>query len=382
MPKVKTTQHESNGRANISALHGEKKRLGDVMGIRKAFEQLRSGGDEVVIGSGLGGGDGVVGSTMADAAKVVSRIKFLVPGWVPYGQCTGVVAEPGKGKSAFILFGLVRPIVTGCRWFTGADGPSEPGKVLWLGTENDMSITLGRIEDWGIPRDRIILPFEDDPLKTVDLTNPEHIVRIENLINCHKTKMFVVDSLRGGHDGDENNSRVGRVMKDLAGIAERTGAANPIAHHTRKLGPDEEISANSTRGSNAIFAMMRSLIGIDRPDSSSKWCRLRILKENLGIAPAPIGFLFPEDGSALQFGPAPEKQIKVRETVKADATDWLRINMIAGKWYRASTLMAAAKKAKFSGATIQRARETLGIVSPKNVRTRKKDRKSEWRLSQ
>ncbi|MGZ7274461.1 AAA family ATPase, partial [Streptococcus pyogenes] len=87
-------------------------------------------------------------------------------------------------------------------------------------------------------------------------------------------------SLRGAHDGDENCSRVGKLVKRLVGLAERTGCAVVLIHHTRKLGQGEAVSANASRGSNAILAMVRSQIGIDKPDPKSDWCRVQMLKEN------------------------------------------------------------------------------------------------------
>ena len=80
--------------------------------------------------------------TMADASKFISKVRYLVPFWVALGMLTGVIAEPGIGKSAFVLYALVRVVVCGGNWFNGMKGPSRPGYVLWVGTENDMAITL------------------------------------------------------------------------------------------------------------------------------------------------------------------------------------------------------------------------------------------------
>jgi RecA-family ATPase len=246
------------------------------------------GTDDIVIGSDAEATD-VEGATMADAAKLIASVLFLLKGWIPFGMITGIVAEPGNGKSAFSLW-LARTIVTACMWFTGLRALPKPARVLWCGTENDLAITLDRMRKWGIPEHGIILPFKDDPLRPIVLTDDSHLERIESLVNRYKTPAVFIDSLRGGHDGDENNSQVGRVLQSLSAIAQRTGAAFIVVHHTRKLSVDEEVTANSSRGSNAILALMRSQIGIDRPDPESPWRRARVLKENLGLAPKPVGF--------------------------------------------------------------------------------------------
>ncbi len=207
--------------------------------------------DDIIIGGSIKESElvNVKAVTMEDAAELIASVRYLVPDWIPYGMVTGFIAEPGIGKSAFALW-LARSIMTGSPWFTGAKGP-KPGHILWCATENDMAITKDRMEKWCIPFDKMILPLEDDPLASVDLLSDEHVGRIESLICKYKTKAVFLDSLRGSHDGDENCSRVGKVLQNLSKIAERTQAAVIVVHHTKKLDDGEEISANSSRGSNA-----------------------------------------------------------------------------------------------------------------------------------
>ncbi|MDZ4685266.1 MAG: AAA family ATPase [Planctomycetaceae bacterium] len=339
-------------------------------GVAQHFAAKRkSGTDDIEISALLPGEEiePIQSATMNDAAVLIAGIRFLLRGWIAFGMLTGIVAEPGIGKSAFVLFALVRVVVTACDWFNGLKGPSQPGCVLWCGTENDMAITLQRMRDWNIPMDRIVLPFADDPLTTINLTNAEHLNRIEQLVRRYQIKLVIVDSLRGGHGDDENNSRVGRVLQDLAGIAERTNAAIIVVHHTKKLMVDEEITANSSRGSNAILAMMRSQIGIDKPDPKSKWCRVRVLKENLGIAPNPVGFQVTATG--LEFGPPPEKPRN--KTEKDRASDWLKAHMKPGKWYSAAKLEDEAGQDGYSETALRRARVELGIAKPDHLKKTK-----------
>jgi hypothetical protein len=243
-------------------------------------------------------------------------------------------------------------------------GPNKPGYVLGCPTENDMAITIQRMKDWSIPPDRLILPFNDHPLRPINLLDDEHLALIEALVNTYRTPMVVIDSLRGGHDADENSSQVGKVVQRLASIAERTKAAIIVVHHTRKIPADEDLTANSSRGSNALLAMMRSQIGIDRPDPKSPWKRIRVLKENLGIAPKPVGFEVTDKG--LVFGAAPEKPRKQKETGGDRAEQWLRARMQPNQQYPAATLIAEGEAAGFSHTgTLQRAKTALGVVTEK-----------------
>ena len=184
------------------------------------------------------------------------------------------------------------------------------------------------------------MPFADDPLQPICLTNPEHIDRIEAILENDRPSLVVIDSLRGSHSDDENSSRVSAVLQTLAALAEQSGVAFVVVHHTRKMHRDETIDANSSRGSNAITALARSQLAIDKPDPNSDWCRVRVLKENLGLKPQPVGFLITATG--LQFGQAPAKPRT--ETAKDRARQFLEANMRAGVWYSAKSLLQDAEQ--------------------------------------
>jgi len=317
----------------------------------------------------------VEAGSMAVVAKHVDGVQYLVKGWVPLGMLTMVLGPPGMGKSAFALGGLARPVIVGgSRWFNGARGPRVSGNVLWCDTEGTNAITVHRIKEWGLPPERLLVPYANDPLLSINLAEEKHLEQVEAVIEKYGARLTVVDSLRGAHGGDENSSKVAEVLKKLADIAERTKSAIVIVHHSRKIGRDEEFSADSSRGSNAIVAMVRSQLGIDQPDHSSEWRRLQMLKENLGLKPQPIGFTIGNGG--LTFGASPVKQL--RETRRDEAEDWLRDNMEPGQWYSASKLKDEAGQRGYSANALQRARENLGIVKPKHVK--KVGTQWQWKL--
>lgn len=115
---------------------------------------------------------------------------------------TGIVAEPGVGKSAFAMW-LARCVMTGQPWFTGRKGP-QPSQVLWCATENDMANTLGRMSQWKIPKHKLLLPFKD-PLATINLSDPKHLKRMEQIIRQEQIKLVgvfdpqAIPASRGGH---------------------------------------------------------------------------------------------------------------------------------------------------------------------------------------
>ena len=333
--------------------------------------------DEVVIGSNghLEPMPQFTTGSMLDARKLVGDLKFLLPAYIPYGMLTELLGEPGKGKSLLLLW-MMRSLVMGLDWFNGTKGFGKPRNVLLCDTEGRFAVNMDRLRKWGVPDEaigRIKTPFEGkEAIKPIDLTNWEHLERIERAINKYETPLVGIDSMRGAHGEDENSSRVSAVLKPVVQIMERTKAACAVVHHSKKLLIDEDISANSSRGSNAILADFISQIAIDQPDPKSDWKRVQILKENLGLKPKPLGFR-PSD-SGLEFGPAPKRPEKEKkETGKDKAEDWLRVRMKPGQWYPAKDLIEEGEAAGFSHTgTLQRAKTDL------KVKTRKQGKHHEW----
>ncbi len=182
---------------------------------------------------------------------------------------SATIAQPKIGKSGWVLGAFVRPLIVGCSWFDYSPGPG-PGNVVWCDTEGSVGINIERARNWGLPLDRVQVPFQDDPFRRIDIDNPSHIARILEVVSRYKARLVVVDSFRGAHGGDENNSRIARGLQNLAGVAEKTRAAVHIIHHTGKLADDSELNANSGRGSNAFLAMVRC--------RSCRFCETAVLR--------------------------------------------------------------------------------------------------------
>lgn len=300
--------------------------------------------------------------SMADVMRTVEGIRWLCRDWLPYGMLSQICAEPGIGKSALALGGFIRSVITASKWPDGKTGLPSPQMALWCDTESKMPETVERMKQWGIPADRIKIPF-DNIYTPVSLHDPQHLQRIEYLIGLHKIHLVVIDALRTAHTSEENSSKIASLLQPVAQIAERTNAAILFVHHSRKLGDGEEITANSSRGSNAIFAMMRVAIGIDRPDAKSDWLRVRVVKTNAGKEPPPFGFRIAKSG--LEFGRTPERP--KRDTETGRAITFLRERLADGKPHAAADLISDADAAMgIAKRTLQRAAlETLGAKSVK-----------------
>lgn len=290
-------------------------------------------------------------------AEQIGAIKWLIPGWLPYGMLTGLIGEPKAGKSAFALAGLVGPIITGKQFFNHSRF-GKPQQVIWVDTERRAAINVKRIQDWGLPGDKIINPFADLS-ETFNLQNPNHIAQLMGTICKYEIPLTIVDSFRGSHTGDENKSTVSNPLGELARISEMTSSCIAVIHHTKIIGEDEEININSGRGSNAFLAAVACQIAIDRPDRNSPWRRLQILGENLGISPPPVGFTINDTG--IEFGNAPTRPKKTTE--KDEAAEWLLKKMNRGEEYNAGELLEEAEGLGINRRTLSRASQLIGVQS-------------------
>jgi hypothetical protein len=329
-------------------------------------------------------------ATFADLRSFIGGLRWFVPEWVAYALLTGILGYPKVGKSLLVLWALVRPILLGGSrpWFNGqfGVGPEKPGHVLWVDTERSAAINLSRVDAWRLPHDMLKLPFEDK-FQVLDLDKDADIKRAGQLVEDYEIPLIVLDSFRGAHKQNENDSRLAHTLQAMGEICERTGCAGIPLHHPAKGLEDTEPSLDWARGSGAWLANIRSQIIIDIPDPivdgkrdyNRAWRRVQVIGENLGIAPKPFGFRIrpgPLTDESIEFGPAPErppeeKDGKGRESRQYVAEDFLNRFMLAGQWYDSKELELITSRFGINENDLKRAKKALGIVGPKYARMKK-----------
>ena len=106
--------------------------------------------------------------------------------------------------------------------------------------------------------------------------------------------------------------------------------------------------------------MVRCLLGMDFPDPKSPWRRVRVLCENFGVAPRPVGFRFGSLGP--EVGRAPEKPPKAREDTPKDfCRRWLYVELPPGQRRPAHLIIDKAEALGFSRTgTLQLGKKELG----------------------
>jgi len=311
--------------------------------------------------------DGARGCTYAEIGKTVSAVRWLWPGWLPCGHVTLFVGQAGDGKSAISLD-------LGGRFVTGEkmpDGyvPERLACVTWIDTEGAQSQMVERLALWGLPPERFTCPGgAADSLRDFAIEDAASMDDLLKHVRACGSRLIVIDSLRGSHSQDENSSeRTGSVMKRLRELAQRSGCAVLVTHHTRKasdeLDAPPDITLSSVRGSSVIIAESRSIWAI-QPPRGADYKRLESIKSNFSAKPPTLAVRvidaveWPE---VADTQPAPA----VKRSPVVDAVAMLRDALSAGP-QPANVIAANAKARGISEYALRTARKRLGVVATKS----------------
>lgn len=250
----------------------------------------------------------VIGETWADIAPRLDAISWLWQNWIPRGFITILAGAPGVGKSVLAL-DLIRSAVTGECWPDGQPGSGKNGVAIWCEAEGSLALNVDRAKQFGVPLDAIVSPLpRDENHQSFQIDKKEHLRFLEDRIKARTPELIVIDALTGSHSAKEDNSTMTRILQPIARFAEKYNLAVVIIHHLRKrdaMDISTSISLDELRGSGAIAAVARSVIGLDKPGGSrSKECRLSAIKNNLALPCEPLGFVWEEEengGFRLNF---------------------------------------------------------------------------------
>jgi len=314
-------------------------------------------------------------STAEDLDKSIESIEFINQPWLPKGLVTLLVASPGLGKSMLALDVTRRVLDPELGWFN--DQPLEMPrmtKVLWLETEAFQAGLKERIKVLRIPKDRVIFPFQN-PLEDVRLDDDKHRGQIESVIREVKPSLVVVDSLRGSHGKDENDSRdMTQILSFLSRLARDYNIAILVIHHVRKPGPGEPdiISLTRQRGSSATAYLARTVWGLERPNPESDLLRLRVIKSNVARIPDPVGLKTTDHG--IEWSEEVPDQPR-KKTKEEEAKEFIHEALQDGPRL-IKDLDEEAEQKGIAKATFRRASEHLGVMKEK----RKGDGLWEWTL--
>jgi energy-coupling factor transporter ATP-binding protein EcfA2 len=301
------------------------------------------------------------GATWADLDRVFGPIEWEWGGWIPRGFLTLLVGESGVGKSILALHFCALFLGAQGLWPDSTDFGGATGDVLWVEAEAAQWLNWERARSWGLPVERIRTPFAD-PLHEVQLENPAHRRAIERAARQPEVRFAVVDSLSGASQGDENSIEILSVVKWLAALARDAGKAILLLHHLRKPGLLDASGRSElarVRGHSSIVQPTRVVLALDTPDPlDPETRRLRVVKNNIGPLPQPLGLRI--TGQGVLFCEAPQAPRRV--SALEQAVETLKA-ILAGGPQLAHDIQDELNALDISWRTARRAKEKMGVLS-------------------
>lgn len=290
----------------------------------------------------------------------LSEIHWEWPGYIPRGFVTLLVADQDQGKST-VAQDLCRTRLIGGRWPDGTQCNEQAEKLLWIDTEGALALFRQRLRDWKMPRGRFILP--PDPLQELAVDNAADWAWIEAAIERFKPPIVVLDSLSGGHRGEENNNdQMKMVLKKMGELAQRYQIAVIVVHHLSKPAagvPDYPLTLNRIRGASAITQFCRSVLALTAPDKNQPDLRrLDVIKLNLAKKPPAVGYTLTDTGPAWGDAPQPAQPRRAAD----DAEDWLNEAMSSGV-RPSDEVWNEARAAGIGEKALKKAKARLGVIS-------------------
>lgn len=223
--------------------------------------------------------------------------RWLVPEVLGEAGIALLYGAPQQGKSALVL-DLAIALALGVPW---ADRPLKCGNVIYgvlegavgfrrraLAAEAQRGISLGK---------RFI--FVEEP---VNLMKDEDVLKLIKLVVLKDGKLVIIDTLASSlaGEGDENSNRdMSKYLHGAKRIAQETGAAVLIIHHTGR-----DPNATMERGASALRGNVDTSIRVSRSDKHYKWEVVKSRDGPLGVSGVfdiePYEFVREDTGEVVQ----------------------------------------------------------------------------------
>lgn len=176
------------------------------------------------------------GLSLVPLSTVGSRaVEWLWTGMLPASMLTLLAGEPGSGKST--LASLMASIVSRGSDWPDADKMPEPGAVVWVTGEEDLSCTIRpRLEAHNADITKFHFPPEH-----FNAADPKHVEALATSCTKKSVALVVLDPITMivGNAREANNAiEIRKSLKPWTALAERSGAAVLGISHFAKASGD------------------------------------------------------------------------------------------------------------------------------------------------
>jgi hypothetical protein len=323
------------------------------------------------------------------------RVRWLWEGRIALGKLNLVDGDPGTGKSAATT-DLAARVSVGRPWPDGSR--CEAGGVVILSAEDGLADTIRpRFDAAGGDPSRAVavstIPDAEGNERQIAIPDDLHV--IEATIGRVGAVLVVIDPLMAFLPGEVNSHRdqdVRRALAPLARLAERSGAAIVVVRHLNKGTGGNALYRGG--GSIGIVGAARSGLLIAKHPEDDGRRVLASIKSNLappapslvfGLASAESGAVRVDwkgesnlDAAALLSAPTDHEE----RSALSEAQEFLREVLSDGP-QAASAVKREADSAGIAKRTLDRARQSLGVVSEREGEHGKRGGgRWFWRLSE
>ncbi len=313
-------------------------------------------------------------------------VRWLWPSRIALGKLTVIAGDPGLGKS-FLTLDMAARVTKGTAWPDAPGVCTTPGGVVLLSAEDDPGDTIRpRLDAASADVTRIMLlkavrENASDGGKARTFNLAEDLDALETAIaSADGCRMVVVDPISAylGQTDSHRNSDVRALLAPLSVLAAQCGVAVVAVTHLRK---GEGAAIYRAMGSLAFVAAARAVyaVGADPNDESGARRLVLPVKNNLGNDRSGLAYRLVADEGAMPHGVWESDPVTIQvddilsalskrpgptPDVRDGAAEWLRVELASGPRPSKELLKAGAAEGH-SKRTLQRAKETLGVIAKK-----------------
>ena len=218
---------------------------------------------------------------------------WLIRGLMPRAVPWTAAGQPKTGKTLIVEDQAIA-IASGAEDWCGFAIPEDirGARVLVMPREDSERET--RVRLWRLARGRGLDPrelagkLEVDPTSPLYLDDPKHVDKLRRSVA--RFDLALIDSLSTVHRADENSAKeMAAISGTWRDVALTTGTSLGIVHHFNGKGMegDKRSPGNKLRGSSAIFAAVRHVVGMERLKEPENTLAIRT-EGNLYYQPEPF----------------------------------------------------------------------------------------------
>jgi len=304
---------------------------------------------------------------MADVAP--TRVRWLWDSRIPLGKLTGIVGDPGEGKSTLAAV-LAAHVSTG-RPLPGHQSSVDAGNVLLLSAEDGKADTIRPRLDAAHADVRRVFLLENievgtrlEPFRTND---PAHLRHLMEWMENYKPILVVIDPISAflGSTDSHRDAEVRAILAQLAQLADDYDCAVVLIRHLTKGSASRALYR--AIGSIGFTAAFRSELLVGHDPSNPERRAIVQIKNNLARESPPVGFQLTEGG----FTWLGDTNLSAAKILSGDEGHEARSSRAEAEYFLRATLqggalpslkvLEGARQLGIAERTLKRAKEHLGV---------------------